>query len=318
MKTRQGFVDVEGHRLAYLAVNEHPARVSEPAIVFIHGVLASVNFWRDCVPESFRDSRAWYSLSLPAHYPSTVPEGFNARQVDEEWFFLLMSGALQQLLGQRKAIVVGHSTGGFSALNLALHHAPNVAGVISIAGFHRGVWGGVEGQLLRLAGLGAWGKAPFIANLRISQKSRLVRSLFAGFLAYDRKAYRANPLSQRMLANIEPDILQQDPGALFALFGGITNLAIGEQLDRIQIPCYLFAGSNDPVVPSEQSLLLAGRISRSRLVVFPNVGHMPFIESPAAYSQALEQALAELAAGTKFSTPKSGQRQELHHELSRI
>ena len=37
MKIRQGFVEVEGHRLAYLAVNEHLARADEPAVVFIHG-----------------------------------------------------------------------------------------------------------------------------------------------------------------------------------------------------------------------------------------------------------------------------------------
>jgi hypothetical protein len=46
MKAREGFVEVEGHRLAYLAVNEHLARADEPAVVFIHGVLASVNFHR--------------------------------------------------------------------------------------------------------------------------------------------------------------------------------------------------------------------------------------------------------------------------------
>ncbi|RZU47926.1 pimeloyl-ACP methyl ester carboxylesterase [Fluviicoccus keumensis] len=318
MKTRQGFAEAEGHRLAYLAVNEHLDNADEPAIVFIHGVLVSVNFWRDCVPESFRDSKAWYSLSLPAHYPSTAPEGFDARQVDDAWFFRVMNGALQHMLGNRKIIVVGHSTGGFSALNLAAHHAPNVAGIVSVAGFHLGRWGGVEGQLLRLAGLGAWGKGPFITNLLISKKSRRVRRLFASFLAYRPAAYRASPLSRKMLDNVEADMLKQDPGALFALFGGITTLAIGDRLDRIQIPCYLLAGSNDPVVTSEQSLLLAGRIPRSRLVVFPNVGHMPFIEDPDAYAEALERALEELAAGTKFSLPKAVTRQELSHELSRV
>lgn len=318
MNVREGFVEAEGHRLAYLAVNEHLAREDEPAIVFIHGVLASVNFWRDCVPPGFKDDKAWYSLSLPAHYPSTVPEGFAAGQVNDAWFFRIMSAALQQLLGKRKAIVVGHSTGGFSALNLAMHQAPNVAGIISVAGFHRGKWGSVEGSLLKLASMGDWAKGLFAANLFISRKSRLVRNIFTSFLAHDRKAYRASPLSGRMLDNIEPDVLRQDAGALFALFGGISTLAVADRLDRIQIPCFLFAGSHDPVVTSEQSLLLAGRIPRSKLVVFENVGHMPFIESPDEYFEALEQALEELAAGTKFSNPKTGTRQELSHELSRV
>jgi pimeloyl-ACP methyl ester carboxylesterase len=303
MKVRQGFVEVEGHRLAYLAVNEHLADAQEPPVVFIHGVLVSVNFWLDCVPPGFREDRAWYSLSLPAHYPSTVSAGFEPGQVNADWFFRLMNSALQQLLGHRKALVVGHSTGGFSALNLALHHAPNVAGIISIAGFHQGSWGGVEGLLLKLAGMGGWAKGVFAANLFVSRKSRLVRSLFASLLAHDRRAYRANGLGRRMLDNVEADMLKQDAGALFALFGGIGTLEIADRLDRIQVPCYLFAGSHDPVVSSAQSLLLAGRIPRAKLVVFRHAGHMPFFEQPEAFFKALANALDELAAVTKFSKP---------------
>ena len=305
MKVREGFVEAEGHRLAYLAVNEHLARADEPAIVFIHGVLASVNFWRDCVPPGFKDDRAWYALSLPAHYPSTVPPDFSPGQVNRDWFFRIMNQALQALLVERKAIVVGHSTGGFSALNLAIHHAPNVLGIVSVAGFHRGQWGGVEGQLVRLAGLGNWAKSLFVANIRISQKSRLVRSIFASLLAYDSQVYRANPLSQRMLANIERDSLQQDPVALFTLFNGIGALDIADQLRQINIPCYIFAGACDPVVTAEQSLVLAGKIPNAKLVVFQHVGHMPFMESPDAYFEALEQALSDIAGDNNFPRCKN-------------
>ncbi|MEE4249329.1 MAG: alpha/beta hydrolase [Alcanivoracaceae bacterium] len=304
MKVREGCVEAEGHRLAFLAVNEHRAREGEPAIVFIHGVLASINCWRDCVPPAFREDRAWFALGLPAHYPSTSPQDFQPGQVNEDWFFRIMNGALKALLGDRKAIVVGHSTGGFSALNLAIHQAPNVIGIVSVAGFHRGVWGGVEGQLLKLAGLGTWAKGLFVSNLFIARKSRLVRRIFASLLARDPGAYRASPLSERFLENIEADVLQQDAGALFVLLNGISTLEIADQLDQITTPCYLFAGSDDPVVPSEQSLLLADKIANARLVVFQNVGHMPFIESPQAYFDALEQALAELAVGMKASTTK--------------
>lgn len=305
MKIRQGFVEAEGHRLAYLAVNEHLASEDEPAVVFIHGVLVSVNFWRDAVPPAYREGKAWYSLSLPAHYPSTVPEDFAPEQVNADWFFRIMNTALQALLGTRKALVVGHSTGGFSALNLAIHRAPNVAGIVSVAGFHQGSWGGVEGMLLKLAGLGPWAKGLFAANLAISKKSFLVRSLFASLLAYDSKAYRASELSRKMLENTEEDMLRQDPAALFVLFSGINSLEVADQLSRITAPCYLFAGSHDPVVPPEQSLVLAGNIPHAEVVVFRNVGHMPFFEQPEAFFKALEQALADMTANMKHSYKKA-------------
>lgn len=294
MQVKEGFVESQGHRLAYLAVNEHLAREEEPSIVFIHGVLASINFWLDCVPPGFKDHRAWYALSLPAHHPSTVPADFEPEQVDEQWFFDVTNGALRELLGDKKAVVVGHSTGGFSALNLAIHRAPNVLGIVSIAGFHRGRWGGVEGLLVKLAGLGGWAKGLFVANVALAQRSDWIQRLFASLLAHKRKAYRANPLSRRMLDNIRPNTRQQDPAALFPLFSGIGSIDIADQLHRIQMPCYIFAGTHDPVVPAEQSLLLAGRIQKARTIAFRDVGHMPFMEDTESYFAALDQALREM------------------------
>ncbi|MCC1496080.1 alpha/beta fold hydrolase [Alcanivorax sp. 1008] len=294
MKVREGFVESAGHQLAYLAVNEHLATDKEPAIVFIHGVLASVNFWRDCVPPEFKEGRAWYSLSLPAHHPSTVPQNFSIGDVDDGWFFQVMSGGLKGLLGDRKAIVVGHSTGGFSALNIAIHHAPNVIGIVSVAGFHVGKWGGVEGMLLKIAGLGKWAKGLFVSNISISKSSHFVRRIFASLLAHDHKAFRSNPLSKRMLENIEPNTLSQDPSALFVLFNGITSLEIADQLHKIDMPCYIFSGTHDPVVPAEQSHVLAAKVPNAKSVEFQNVGHMPFIEDSDAYFEALNLALKDI------------------------
>ncbi|MDO9180741.1 MAG: alpha/beta hydrolase [Agitococcus sp.] len=295
MKINEGFVESEGHRLAYLSVNEHLLNQSDqPIIVFIHGVLASVNFWRDCVPASFKEDRHWYSLSLPAHHPSTVPSNFNSEQVNEQWFFNVMNGALKALLGDKKAIIIGHSTGGFSALNLAIHHAPNVMGVISVAGFHRGDWGGAEGLLLKLAGLGNWAKSLFVANLSLSRPSRLIQRFFANSLAHDRRSYGANPLSQRMLDNIQPNISQQNYSDLFPLFNGISRLEIADKLGKINIPSYIFACTHDPIVPAKQSLLLTCKIPNAKTVVFYNVGHMPFIEDTNNFFSALEDAITSI------------------------
>ncbi|MBK6534779.1 MAG: alpha/beta hydrolase [Deltaproteobacteria bacterium] len=303
MKVREGFVEAEGHRLAYLAVNEHLARADEPAVVFIHGVLASVNFWRDCVPPSFREGRAWYALGLPAHHPSTVPADFHASQVNEQWFFRVMNGGLRALVADRPVIVVGHSTGGFCALNLAIHQAPNVIGIVSVAGFHVGKWGSVEGQLLWLASLGRWAKSLFVANIVVARHSAFVQRMFASLLAHERKAYRANPLSSRMLENIGPNTRQQDPAALFELFNGISRLDIAPLLGRIAIPCYVFTGSDDPVVTASQSRVIADGVPGAKVVEFPNVGHMPFIECADACARALESAIYDLSRGHVRSMP---------------
>ena len=295
MEIKERFIESEGHRLACLAVNEHLAGNEQPCIVFIHGVLASVNFWLDCVPPDVKKDRTWYSLSLPAHYPSTVPMDFTPEQVDDQWFFRVMNGALKALLGDRKAIIVGHSTGGFSALCLAINKAPNVMGVVSIGGFHSGHWGGVEGLLVKLAGLGTWAKSLFIANILLAKRSRFISRMFAALLAHKSAAFRSNPLSLRMLDNIQPHIYQLDTAALWTLFNGIRRLEIADQLHRINLPCYLFAGTHDPVIDAKQSLVLAGNIPQVKTIVFRNVGHMPFMEDTKAYFKALDKSLIDIA-----------------------
>lgn len=294
MRATEGFVESEGHRLAYLAVNEHLDRPGEPAIVFVHGVLVSVNFWRSCVPPDFVADRAWFALSLPAHHPSTVPAGFSGDQVDDQWFFRVMSGALEALLGDRKAIVVGHSTGGFCALNLAANQAPNVAGVVSVAGFHSGNWGGLEGLLVKLAGLGSWAMPLFATNIWIARRSPLVQRAFAATVAHDKQSYRASPSSERMLDDVRANGRQQDATALFHLFNGISRLEIGHRLRDIRVPCHVFAGTHDPVVSAAQSLLIAGEVPGANTVVFRNVGHMPFMEDTEAYFDALAHALVDI------------------------
>lgn len=292
---RTGWVTSMGHRLAFVAANEHLASDAEPPLVFIHGVLASVHFWSPLLPSEILQQRTWYSLSLPAHHPSTTPDDFSTQVLTPEWFFQLFDGALKGLLGARQAIVIGHSTGGFSALNLAIHGADNVLGVVSVAGFHRGQWGGVEGALVKLAGMGAWTKPLFMANLALSRRLPSMQQFFARQLAYQRDAYEASPLSANMLQAIASDVRQHKPLALFHLFHGIHHLAIAERLADIRVPCYLFVGTHDPVVPAEQSLQLAGSTPGAHLVVFSEVGHMPFIEATADFQAALMTTIKQLS-----------------------
>lgn len=279
-----------------------------PVIIFIHGILASINFWRDCVPLSFKEQRPWYSLSLPAHHPSSVPDDFESEQVNDQWFFQVMNGALKNLLGTKSAIIIGHSTGGFCAINLALHQAPNVSAIISVAGFHSGKWGGFEGLLVELAGMGNWTKGLFVANLKLFQTNLFMQRVFSASLAHDKTEYFLNPRSEQLLVNIFPNINKQNYADLFPLFQGINTIDIADELKKIQVPCYIFACTRDPVVSTEQSMKLSSEIPHAKTVTFRTSGHMPFIEDTAAYFSALEHAIADIAESIKH---KQGETDEL-------
>ena len=122
----------------------------------------------------------------------------------------------------------------------------------------------------------------------------LVQRVFTAMLAHEARAFRASPLSARMLDKIRADTRGQDPAALFCLFNGISSLEIGHRLREIRVPCHVFAGTHDPVVPPVQSLLIAGEVPGANTVVFRNVGHIPFMEDTEAYFSALERVLADI------------------------
>ncbi len=56
-----------------------------------------------------------------------------------------------------------------------------------------------------------------------------------------------------------------------------------EQLAQISVPTLLLWGEKDELIPLECGQDAAGLIPNAKLVVLPNVGHIPSIEAPAAF-----------------------------------
>ena len=296
MKSRELHIKFEWHELAVQAVNEH---IDEPAIIFIPGVMAPVNFWKSCLPESVRERRRWYSISLPGHHPSTVPNAYNPADVNEDWFNRLYQSVIQQLVGTENVVVVGHSTGGFSALNLAANNFEQLLGVVSVAGFYEGKWGGIEGALVKLAHLGSWAKPLFLFNLWISRLFKPVQRYLSGLLAFDRKAYFASPVTKRMLVEIQDNMQNQKLAALYPLFNRIPTFNIEQKLGNIKVPTIIMAGSHDPVISAQQSLKLAAAIDRAKLIVFNDAGHMPFMERTEQFQRELVNTLDQLTTSVQ-------------------
>jgi len=292
MKTRVRHISFEGHELAVLCANED---LKEPAIVFIPGVMAPINFWKSCLPEAILNEKRWYSISLPGHHPSVVPKNYIPSDVSDDWFNRLYQSVIKQLVENEKVIVVGHSTGGFSALNLAANNFEQLLGVISIAGFYQGDWGGIEGQLTKLAHLGLWARPLFIFSLWLGRLTKSLQRYISGLLAYDRKAYFDSPVTNNMLNEIQANMQDQKLSALFPLFNRIPTLDIHHKLSHINVPTVIMAGSHDPVISAEQSLILAGSVKDSKLIVFENAGHMPFMERTEKFNRELLSALSQIA-----------------------
>jgi 3-oxoadipate enol-lactonase len=62
----------------------------------------------------------------------------------------------------------------------------------------------------------------------------------------------------------------------------------------IQVPTLVIWGAEDRVIPPERSKALAAAIPGAKGVEIPGAGHLPFLENPAAYNQAVLEFLGKI------------------------
>jgi pimeloyl-ACP methyl ester carboxylesterase len=102
-------------------------------------------------------------------------------------------------------------------------------------------------------------------------------------------------------ANITPEIFAgyQKPlqaenwdKALWELTVSSRESGLAERLGEFNLPVLVITGDDDRIVPTEQSIQLAGEIPNAKLAVIPQCGHLPHEECPEAFMQAVIDFLA--------------------------
>ena len=285
-------VRVGQHELAVISANE---ALSTTPVVFIHGVLVSAAFWTPLVPAFVAAHHPWYSIGLPAHYPSRAPADFaDSEESAEQLFAELYSEALLQLVGEQPVILVGHSTGGFAAVNLAAAHPARVRGIVSVAGFAVGDWGGLEGLLITFAEWGLPGKMLFEAVLRLSRLTSGTYRWGSRSLAVRRRFYASNPLTRRALDAAFQDFRSTDLDSLFTLFQKIGRIDIRDRLPSIRTPALILYGDKDPVIARHYSEEMLRMMPSATGRLFEETGHMIYLERPEEYVEVLQNWIAAL------------------------
>ena len=85
-------------------------------VILIHGLAASYHTWDDFLPELLQDGYAGYALDLLGHGDSPKPP---SRAYKMEWLFEHFCAWLESLQLAEDPILVGHSLGGYLALEYA-------------------------------------------------------------------------------------------------------------------------------------------------------------------------------------------------------
>jgi pimeloyl-ACP methyl ester carboxylesterase len=287
-------IELERHRLAATLIHSSDA---DTPVFFLHGIGGSIYFWTPQLTAPFHDVGPCYSLSLPGHFPAAFPKGFPTDCLTAELVARLVSHAIQKIVGNRKVLLVGHSTGGFAAVSTAIHHPEVVAGIVSIAGFAKGQWTGALGLSQWLVRRGPTGCAIFKRVYKLGGSHPAIFRMYWQAYVSDHTSLLKNPPFERVTDCMLPHFRKLDLDALVSYFAVMPKTDITPDLSKISAPTCLITGNKDPIVPSKQSVTIAKKVNNSKLAILKGAGHLPFFERPVEYKTAIETWLTEFSQG---------------------
>lgn len=249
---------------------------ARPPVLFLHGMLTSTAVVRDLFDDPAEAS--WISVSLPGHQPGRLAPGTPPARLDADFFAEYVEAAVTAVVGRRRVVAVGWSTGGFAALNLAIRRPERVAAVASLAGFASGA--SVAGSVAWLAWLtgAASGAALVRGGLWMGGRMPWLHDLVLSSCAADWPAARMIDADVR--TRLWREFAGHDPLALVSVLAALRQLDLADRLSEIGVPAWIVAGERDPLVPPAEARRIAAAIPRSRLMVYDAAGHLFFHEWP--------------------------------------
>ena len=102
-------------------------------VILIHGIAASLHDWDDLIPELTQNGYASYALDLLGHGDSPKPD---LQVYQMEWIFEHFEHWMRSLSLTEPAVLIGHSLGGYVALEYARRVSAWTRGLILVNPFY--------------------------------------------------------------------------------------------------------------------------------------------------------------------------------------
>lgn len=280
-------------RMAYMEVR--PEQPNGRTVVLLHGKNFTAATWE-------RSIRVLAQAGYRVVAPDQIGFGKSTKPAHYQYSFQQLAHntrALLASLGIRRAILVGHSTGGMLAVRHALMFPQEVDRLV----------------LVNPIGLEDW-KAEGVPALTVDQWYQRELGVTAQRIrAYEQATYYAGQWRPEFEAPVQMLAgLFQGPGRELVawnsalLYDMICTQPVVYEFERLNVPTLLLIGQRDTtaigkdLAPPEVAARLgrypelgrraAQRIPGARLVEFPGLGHAPQIQDPEAFHKALLKELA--------------------------
>ena len=267
-------VDVEGITTRYFAAG------AGPPLLLLHGDAESAFDWSWTLPALARTRRV-YAPDLPGFAGETAKPVADYSPASLERF----AASFLDTVGVGRAALVGNSLGGLVALRLALAEPARVGSLVLVAGSGLGRAANLGLSSLVIPGYGdlsiAWAGTKAGAAQRARSRARLL-------FAHPGHAPGAWVSEQYRLART-PGFLAAQLVALRAVldpFGQREVLL--DELSRLTMPTLVMWGERDRILPVSQARAALARLPNGSLEIIPDCGHLPQVEWPDRFVQALD------------------------------
>lgn len=243
------------------------------AVVFVHGYTGSSQDWASQV-SVLSPNYMVVALDLRGHGKSATPsseEGYSVPIFANDVLVLL------DTLNIRKCCLIGHSLGGFIALQFALEHPDLLSALVLV---------GTSSEIIRP-----------LTSVELRQKlDELARSQgMETAFEYDAannpqriETFRKHP-EQREMARQRVLATSLD-GYVYA-WGAIAKWeSVTSKLSEIKMPTLIYRGDEDTSMADGVQTLKKG-IANSELITVKGVGHSPHYESPNFFNEKLLEFL---------------------------
>jgi pimeloyl-ACP methyl ester carboxylesterase len=274
-----------------------------PPMVLVHGLGGSYENWLGVGAQLAEHARV-LALDLPG-FGRTPPAG---RAITVAACQRSLHGFLKAAVGE-PVILVGNSMGGLIAMMQAAREPASVAGLVLVAPAQpRGpgvrIELGVQALFAlyaipvvapwflrnRAARLGPEGLVAELLRLLCTDGSRVPEAIRHAHVELTRARLETMPWAHRAFISATRSMLAQilRPRGYYRMVEGIVT------------PTLLIHGRDDRLVPLASSQALLRRQPNWSLEVFDDIGHVPQLESPARFVDAVLRWLRNQRAGARF------------------
>jgi len=247
---------------AQSTVNAALSGAGTPLFLF-HSLLSDRASFDAIAPELARSHRVIVP-ELPGFGGSKAVSGGLAAVADR------MAEAVRDAAAGQQPIVLGNGYGGFVALQMAIRH-PDVASKLILADCG--------------AAFSEQGREAFRTMAALSRSKGLaaitdlaMRRLFAP------EFQAAHP---DLMQGRREAFLKTDPEVLQAACAALAELDLRPELSKVKMPVLVLVGEHDEATPPAMSHELAALLPNARLKVLAGCAHVPQLQAPRAFLDAI-------------------------------